>query len=308
MHVVAAGVADAVGLRGEVEAGLLPDRQGVDVGAQRDAVRRVWSRRGRRRARCRAAGARRCRRARGARRRAPSCAPRRARAPDACAGRDGSRRAPQRAARRFGRWPRRAAARSGRSRARESSERMGASPRAPGGSTSTGRRSRGHAWSRSHAPRRRSVADAVRAVVGLVDRALPFTTVTCAGLPRDRLVARRAWRTCAPARTRSSRGARRCARRWSSATASPVPAARARRLRAPVGCEVAATPIAYAASLGPWLLVPSGAGLGFRARPGPEPAPARRRPGRDVAGGRTTTRRAGWNAARGIPRRSSRRS
>ena len=41
VHVVPAGVADAVGLRGEVEAGLLPDRQGVDVGAQRDAVRRV---------------------------------------------------------------------------------------------------------------------------------------------------------------------------------------------------------------------------------------------------------------------------
>ena len=28
-------------------------------------------------------------------------------------------------------------------------------------------------------------------------------------------------------------------------------------------CEIAATPIAYAASLGPWLLVPSGGGLGF---------------------------------------------
>ena len=39
VHVVPAGVADAVGLRREVEAGLLADRQGVDVGAQRDAVR-----------------------------------------------------------------------------------------------------------------------------------------------------------------------------------------------------------------------------------------------------------------------------
>ena len=52
-------------------------------------------------------------------------------------------------------------------------------------------------------------------------------------------------------------------------------AARARRLRAPVGCEVAATPIAYAASLGPWLLVPSrgglGVGLGFELAPGLSP-------------------------------------
>ncbi len=36
-------------------------------------------------------------------------------------------------------------------------------------------------------------------------------------------------------------------------------------------CEIAATPIAYAASLGPWLLVPSSAGLGFELAPGLSP-------------------------------------
>ena len=38
MHVVAAGVADAGGARGEVEAGALAHGEGVHVGAQRDAV------------------------------------------------------------------------------------------------------------------------------------------------------------------------------------------------------------------------------------------------------------------------------
>ena len=104
--------------------------------------------------------------------------------------------------------------------------------------------------------------DAVRAVVGLVDRALPFTTVTCEASPatvwwcdvvrhvRDGADPLEPWR--AALRTQM-------AQRHGVPAPAHVPAAFVLQWV----CEIAATPIAYAASLGPWLLVPSGGGLGL---------------------------------------------
>jgi len=112
--------------------------------------------------------------------------------------------------------------------------------------------------------------DAVRAVVGLVDRALPFTTATCEASPatvwwRDVLTHVRAgtdplepWRVA----LRSQMG-----QRHGVPAPAHVPAAFVLQWV----CEIAATPIAYAASLGPWLLLPSPAGLGFELAPGLSP-------------------------------------
>jgi hypothetical protein len=118
-------------------------------------------------------------------------------------------------------------------------------------------------------------ADAVRGVVALVDRALPFTTLTCESSPatvwwRDVLAHVRAgadplepWRSA----LRTQMG-----QRHDALVPRHVPAAFVLQW----ACEVAATPIAYAATLGPWLMVPSagglGAGLGFELAPGLNPA------------------------------------
>ncbi|GGN08986.1 hypothetical protein GCM10009721_41080 [Terrabacter tumescens] len=113
--------------------------------------------------------------------------------------------------------------------------------------------------------------DAVRSLVGVVDRALPFTTLTCEESPAtvwwsDVLAHVRAgadplepWR--------SGLGGQ-MGRRHGVSVPTHVPAAFVLQW----ACEVAATPIAYAACLGPWLLVPSGAGLGFELAPGLNPA------------------------------------
>ncbi len=112
--------------------------------------------------------------------------------------------------------------------------------------------------------------DAVRHVVGLVDRALPFTTVTTRPSPAtvwsaDVLAHVRAgadplapWRSALQAQLEQR----------NAATVPPhVPAAFVLQW----WCEVAASPMAYAAVLGPWLLVPSGAGLGFELAPALNP-------------------------------------
>ena len=112
--------------------------------------------------------------------------------------------------------------------------------------------------------------EAVRVVVGLVDRALPFTTLTCDASPatvwwRDVLAHVRAgadplepWRSA----LRAQMG-----QRHDALVPAHVPAAFVLQW----ACEVAAVPIAYAATLGPWLLVPSAGGLGFELAPGLNP-------------------------------------
>ena len=104
----------------------------------------------------------------------------------------------------------------------------------------------------------------VSAVVDRIDRALPFLTVT----------------TARSARTVS------CAEIVDAAASDPLAAWRSRlRIQqqaqsgSPVRphvaaafvlqwwCEVVATPIAYAAELGPWSLLPDAAGLGFELEP-----------------------------------------
>ncbi len=112
--------------------------------------------------------------------------------------------------------------------------------------------------------------DAVRVVAGLVDRALPFTTLTCEPSPatvwwRDVLAHVRAgaqpldpWRSA----LRTQMG-----RRHDAPVPPHVPAAFVLQW----ACEVAAVPIAYAATLGPWVLLPSGGGLGFELAPGLNP-------------------------------------
>lgn len=109
--------------------------------------------------------------------------------------------------------------------------------------------------------------EAVRRVVGLVDRALPFTTMTCetsaATVRFGDVVAhvRAGADPLAPWRD-AVRG--QMSARHGVAVRPHVPAAFVLQW----ACEVAATPIAYAACLGPWLLVPSPAGLGFELAPG----------------------------------------
>ena len=113
-------------------------------------------------------------------------------------------------------------------------------------------------------------ADAVRHVVGLVDRALPFTTVT------SRASSATVWTADVLSHVRT--GADPLAP-WRSALLAQMRQRNAATVRPHVAaafvlqwwCEVAATPIAYAAVLGPWLLVPSGAGLGLELAPALNP-------------------------------------
>ena len=113
-------------------------------------------------------------------------------------------------------------------------------------------------------------ADAVRHVVGQVDRALPFTTTTCDASPAT------VWFADVAAHVRAGsdplepwRSALRgqMEQRHDVVVPRHVPAAFVLQWF----CEVAATPIAYAAVLGPWLLVPSDAGLGFELAAGLHP-------------------------------------
>lgn len=113
-------------------------------------------------------------------------------------------------------------------------------------------------------------ADAVRHVVAQVDSALPFMTATCAGSPAtvwfaDVIAHVRAgsdpllpWRDALGAQM---------SQRHAVAVRPHVPAAFVLQW----WCEVAATPIAYAAALGPWVLAPSPAGLGLELAAGLNP-------------------------------------
>ena len=110
----------------------------------------------------------------------------------------------------------------------------------------------------------------VHGVVARVDRALPFTTLTCDASPAtvwcgDVVAHVRAgsdplepWRSALRAQMEHRHGV-------------PVPAHVPAAFVLQWWCEVAATPIAYAAELGPWLLAPSAAGLGFELAPGLAP-------------------------------------
>jgi hypothetical protein len=112
--------------------------------------------------------------------------------------------------------------------------------------------------------------ESVRHVVRLVDRALPFTTVTCRPSPAT------VWNADVVAHVRA--GADPLAP-WRSALHAQMERRNAATVRPHVPaafvlqwwCEVAATPIAYAAALGPWLLVPSPAGLGLELAPALNP-------------------------------------
>ena len=110
----------------------------------------------------------------------------------------------------------------------------------------------------------------VRRVVGLVDRALPFTTLTCESSSAtvwcgDVLAHVRAgadplqpWRAALLAQMERRHGV-------------PVPPHVPAAFVLQWWCEVAATPIAYAAVLGPWVLSPSPGGLGFELAAGLDP-------------------------------------
>ena len=112
--------------------------------------------------------------------------------------------------------------------------------------------------------------DAVRYVVGRVDRALPFVSATCDGSPATVCVADvlahvhagsdplRPWRDALGGQMSQRHGV---------PVRPHVPAAFVLQW----WCEVAATPLAYAAVLGPWVLAPSPAGLGFELAPGLNP-------------------------------------
>ncbi len=109
--------------------------------------------------------------------------------------------------------------------------------------------------------------DSVDDVVRRVDRALPFTTVTttpsAATVWCDDVVAHvlagsdplAPWRDALQAQLEQ---------RHATTVAPHIPAAFVLQW----WCEVVATPIAYAAELGPWLLVPAPHGLGFELAPG----------------------------------------
>ena len=115
------------------------------------------------------------------------------------------------------------------------------------------------------------VARAVRHVVSVVDRALPFTTMT------TETSAATVWFGDVVAHVRAGadplepwRDAlrRQMQDRHDVPVRAHIPAAFVLQW----ACEVAATPMAYAAVLGPWVLVPSAAGLGFEPAPGLYPA------------------------------------
>ena len=109
--------------------------------------------------------------------------------------------------------------------------------------------------------------EAVRRVVGLVDHALPFTSMTCetsAATVRFGDVVDHVRAGADPlAPWRDALG-----RQMSARHAMPVRAHVPAAFVLQWWCEVAATPMAYAASLGPWLLLPSASGLGFELAPG----------------------------------------
>ena len=113
-------------------------------------------------------------------------------------------------------------------------------------------------------------ADAVRHVVAQVDRSLPFTTVTCGRSPAT------VWFADVLDHVRAGSDP---LRPWRDALGGQMSQRHAAPVRPHVPaafvlqwwCQVAATPIAYAAVLGPWLLVPSGAGLGFELAAGLDP-------------------------------------
>ncbi|MER7073777.1 (2Fe-2S)-binding protein [Terrabacter sp. NPDC000476] len=113
--------------------------------------------------------------------------------------------------------------------------------------------------------------DLVRHVADLVDRALPFTSVGTAPSPAtvwcgDVVAHVRAgadplepWRAALRTQMEQRHGA-------------PVPSHVPAAFVLQWWCEVVAIPIAYAAVLGPWVLTPSGAGLGFELAAGLNPA------------------------------------
>ena len=110
----------------------------------------------------------------------------------------------------------------------------------------------------------------VEAVLHEVDRALPFTTLTTSSS------AATVWCADVVAHVRAGsdplapwRAALRAQleRRHDVTVAPHIPAAFVLQW----WCEVAATPIAYAAQLGPWLLVPDPGGLGFELASGLNP-------------------------------------
>ncbi|GAA2503024.1 (2Fe-2S)-binding protein [Terrabacter carboxydivorans] len=113
---------------------------------------------------------------------------------------------------------------------------------------------------------RRDVVD----VVAVVDRALPFTTLTCepsAATVWWRDVQQHVRAGADPLEPWRSALRTQMGQRHESLVPAHVPAAFVLQW----ACEVAATPIAYAATLGPWLLVPSPAGLGLELAPGLNP-------------------------------------
>ncbi|GAB3880120.1 (2Fe-2S)-binding protein [Terrabacter terrigena] len=115
-----------------------------------------------------------------------------------------------------------------------------------------------------------SGADAVRHVVGRVDGALPFLTATCERSPAT------VWFADVLAHVRAGSDP---LRPWRDALRGQMSQRHAVAVRPHVPaafvlqwwCEVAATPIAYAAVLGPWVLAPSPDGLGFELAGGLNP-------------------------------------
>jgi hypothetical protein len=124
-----------------------------------------------------------------------------------------------------------------------------------------------------------AAAESLDGVLRHVDRALPFTTVTTSASEATVWCGdviehvRSGSDPLAP--WRASLG-RQMEQRHSTVVAPHIPAAFVLQW----WCEVVATPIAYAAELGPWVLVPDPGGLGFELAPGLNPhriviAPAR---------------------------------
>ncbi|NUO33746.1 MAG: (2Fe-2S)-binding protein [Dermatophilaceae bacterium] len=121
--------------------------------------------------------------------------------------------------------------------------------------------------------------DAVRHVVGRMDRALPFTTASCDGSSAT------VWFADVVGHVRTGSDP---LRPWRDALGGQMSQRHGVPVRPHVPaafvlqwwCEVAATPIAYAAALGPWVLAPSPAGLGFELAHGLNPHRVVVEPGR----------------------------
>lgn len=122
-------------------------------------------------------------------------------------------------------------------------------------------------------------------VVRVLDRALPFVTVSTEPGPAT------TWFADVAAHVRAGQDP---LAPWREAVARSQGSERKPHVSAAFvlqwWCEVAATPIGYAAELGPWELVPSPAGLGLELAPGLYPARIVLRPGavtvRDVVANR----------------------